>query len=1110
VSAARSETAFAEEMSADRPTLHVGGRGDLPDEPWTSLPNGTALTGPDGTTLTGPDGAAESDADATGPVVVVRLGASGGDAGERLRRVRERFPDAPILAYTADDDADAAIDASRLGVEYVSGRRLAADGETLAERVADLAGSTGGDVTEAASGDGEDPFLERFVRIASDRTAELEEKLDALLDLGRERLGLSIGYASRTTDDRFTVRRQRGGDELLESLIERGVIDEDGSMPLENTYCRRTVGGGGTGGGEVDGAPESEAAGGDGGVVAFTDPAEAGWEGDPAHELFGLGSYIGGRIVADGEVVGTLCFIDESSRSRPFFPRERLFVELLADWLGRAFERRAAREEREAAVDRLEDTLERIDDAFFALDDEWRFTYVNGKAAALLDRPAEELVGANVWEEFPDAIGETYETSYRRAMETQESMSFVERYEPLDLWTEVTAYPSSDGLSVFFSDVTDRKRRERILERLLGTVEGIQRADDREAVAHRLVEAADEILGHEISGVRLYDPDVDRLRLVATSDGLGEAFADRGPRPPGEGVTGEVYASGEPWVCDDVAALGDDREYHGMRSFAAVPLGEHGVFVVGAAETNSFDDDDVSVLELLATNAVAAMDAHDRRRRLRTYEDALKNVDDMVCVLDADGDVTYATEPFAEWLGSSPAALVGRRLRDALPEADGDRVADAVNAVGGADTGPDGSGGGRERVRRAEITVEGDGGRRHGELRLSPLSAGSSGAVASLTDTTDLRRTRTELSHERDRFDRLFERLPDPVMEVAIEPDETVIVGVNPAFESQFGYDAAALRGRPIDALDIRDDRLAGLGNEAGSEGDGTGPADGSDGAGDRSIDERVRDEGFVTTEVRRRTVDGPREFLFRGFAYETTDGRRAFGIYTDITDRRRRERYFRVVNRILRHNLRNELNVVFGFASEIANDAADEQTADYARRIETTGKRLADLAEGAAEMRRVVEEGIVSDPDPVSVGRVAEAVREEYAERYPDARIDVAVPEDAAVRGDERLAEAIGHLVENAVVHSRSDAPRVEIGAERHPETGTVSVRVADDGPGVPEGVRGVVTGETEVTQLNHNTGIGLWIVAWIVEAYGGEVAFGPGIDGEGTTVTLRLPAPE
>jgi signal transduction histidine kinase len=479
----------------------------------------------------------------------------------------------------------------------------------------------------------------------------------------------------------------------------------------------------------------------------------------------------------------------------------------------------------------------------------------------------------------------------------------------------------------------------------------------------------------------------------------------------------------------------------------------------------------------------------------------------MVCVLDADGAVTYATAPFAEWLDTTSVALVGRRLREVLSEPDADRVADAVDRAGGESAvhgDPDGIEDARnERVRQIEITVErGDGAReRHAELRLSPLSDGSRGVVASLTDTSDLRRTETQLSREQDRFDRLFERLPDPVMEVALEPEQTVVARINSAFASQFGYDPAALRGRPLAALDIDDDRLSGMGEE-------TGDASGDGGAGERTIDERVREEGFVTAEVRRRTVDGVREFLFRGFVYDTTAGRRAFGIYTDITDRRRRERYFRVVNRILRHNLRNELNVVFGFASEISNEADDERIADYAERIATTGKRLADLAEGAAGIRRVVEEGTVRDPVPVSVGRVAGAVREEYAERFPEARIDVSVRDDIVVRGDERLEEAIEHLVENAVVHSRSDAARVAVTAERHPDAGVVAVHVADDGPGVPYGVRGVITGEMEVTQLTHNTGIGLWIVAWIAEAYGGEVAFGPGIDGEGTTVTLRLPA--
>ena len=1059
-------------MGTDRPAIHVGDRDGLPDAAWTSLPAGTtriALS-----ELAERDAPFKKDA-----VVVVRLDAGATDAAERLRRVRERFPDAPALAYSADDDPDAAIDANRLGIEYVSGRRLRADGETLADRVRERArNGDGGRGPEPDAG--AESVLEPFIRIVSDRTTDLDEKLDALLELGRDRLGLSIGYSSRVDGDRLEIRQYSDGTGMLDSFIGSGP-DADRSLPLELTYCKRTVRGDG--------------------VVAFTDPEAAGLGDDPAYERFGLGSYVGGSVVVGDEVYGSLCFLDPERRDRPFDESERLFVELLADWLGRAFERRAAREEREGAVERLEDTLERIDDAFFALDDDWRFTYVNEKAAALLDRPAGELVGANVWEEFPDAIGETYETSYRRAMETQESVSFVERYEPLDLWTEVTAYPSPDGLSVFFSDITDRKRRERILERLLVTVERIQRTDHKETIADRLIEAADDVLGYEIGGVRLYDPETDRLRLVATSEGLGERFAGRSPRPPGEGVTGAVYERGEPWVCDDVAALGDDRDYHGMRSFATMPLGEHGAFVVGAVEPDAFDEDDVSVLELLSTNAVAAMDAHDRRRRLRTYENALKNVDDMVCVLDADGAVTYATEPFAAWLGVDDRELVGSRLEEALPDPSADRVSTAVRGLLDrvASGGPAADGSDAEPVQSVVVSVERDDDSRtqRGELRLSALAGESTGVVGSLSDTTDLHRTRTELTREQDRFDRLFERLPDPVIEVALEPNETVIAGVNSAFAERFGYDPAALRGRTTAALDIHDDRIAGLGEESGTGGEGDGAGGEGDGAGDRSLEARVREAGSVTAEVRRRTVDGPREFLFRGFTYETAGGRRAFAIYTDITDRRRRERYFRVVNRILRHNLRNELNVVFGFASEIASNAEDDRTADYARRIETTGRRLADLADGAAGIRRVVEEGTVSDPEPVSVGRVAAAVREEYAERYPEARIDAAVPDDAVVRGDDRLTDALGHLVENAVVHARDDAPRVEIGAERHPEADTVSVRVADDGPGIPDGVRGVITGETEVTQLTHNTGIGLWIVAWIVEAYGGEVGVGPGIGG-------------
>ena len=130
----------------------------------------------------------------------------------------------------------------------------------------------------------------------------------------------------------------------------------------------------------------------------------------------------------------------------------------------------------------LADVFERVDDAFCGLDEEWRFTYVNERAETVLDRSAEALVGRSVWAAFPEAVGSTFQEQYERAMETKESTAFEEYYPPLDAWFEVTAYPSPDGLSVYFRDITGRKERERELERYESIVEtvwdGVYALDD--------------------------------------------------------------------------------------------------------------------------------------------------------------------------------------------------------------------------------------------------------------------------------------------------------------------------------------------------------------------------------------------------------------------------------------------------------------------------------------------------------------------------------------------------------------------------------------------------------------------------------------------------------
>ena len=125
--------------------------------------------------------------------------------------------------------------------------------------------------------------------------------------------------------------------------------------------------------------------------------------------------------------------------------------------------------------------LESITDAFFALNHEWRFTYLNTQAERLLGRTRAELLGRNVWEEFPATVEAAFYREYHRAVAERVPVTFEAYYPPpLDAWFEVRAFPSPEGLSVFFHDITarfERGRRERFLAELAERARRLTDAD---------------------------------------------------------------------------------------------------------------------------------------------------------------------------------------------------------------------------------------------------------------------------------------------------------------------------------------------------------------------------------------------------------------------------------------------------------------------------------------------------------------------------------------------------------------------------------------------------------------------------------------------------------
>jgi PAS domain S-box-containing protein len=101
--------------------------------------------------------------------------------------------------------------------------------------------------------------------------------------------------------------------------------------------------------------------------------------------------------------------------------------------------------------------LERVQDGFVALDRTWHYRYLNSTAARLLGRskPA-DLIGKHIWTEYPEGVGQEFQLAYQRAMDTQQVQVFLDYYPPWQRWFENRVFPSSDGLTIYFTDVTQR------------------------------------------------------------------------------------------------------------------------------------------------------------------------------------------------------------------------------------------------------------------------------------------------------------------------------------------------------------------------------------------------------------------------------------------------------------------------------------------------------------------------------------------------------------------------------------------------------------------------------------------------------------------------------
>lgn len=204
------------------------------------------------------------------------------------------------------------------------------------------------------------------------------------------------------------------------------------------------------------------------------------------------------------------------------------------------------------------------------------------------------------------------------------------------------------------------------------------------------------------------------------------------------------------------------------------------------------------------------------------------------------------------------------------------------------------------------------------------------------------------------------------------------------------------------------------------------------------------------------------------------------------------------ILHRLLRHNVRNGLNIVSGHADLLEGDLTGTQ-ANLAKTIREHADHVAELSETARSIR-------IDDPPDrttIDVVPIVDHVVRTIEEYYPTAQITTELPPEGWVKAGDFLELVVWHLVENAIEHNSVAIPTVEVSVT-HEQNETVAIHIADNGPGLPDHVVSALEQDSN-SDLETLGGIGLWTAQWYVENAGGELRFTPN-ESPGTTVTVVL----
>jgi PAS domain S-box-containing protein len=460
----------------------------------------------------------------------------------------------------------------------------------------------------------------------------------------------------------------------------------------------------------------------------------------------------------------------------------------------------------------------------------------------------------------------------------------------------------------------------------------------------------------------------------------------------------------------------------------------------------------------------------EREQDLRRIKQAVESAGHAIFITDTDGTIEYVNPAFEELTGFAETEVVGETPNvlnsGEMPEPYFEDLWSTVRAGG---------------VWEEEIINRRKDGETYTAMQtIAPVTDGGDihAFVAVQDDITERKKREETLT----RRTKAIDEAPVGISIADPSQADNPLIYVNDAFVEMTGYQREEILGENCRFL----------------QGENTDPERVAE------IREAITSHEPISIELRNYRKDGSEFWNHLEIApvKNSDDGIVNWvGFQQDVTERKQRQEQLAVLDRVLRHNLRNDMNLVRGLAETVQSET-DGKVRDFAGEIIEASDQLLELAEKERQITALLRE----DPsqEQIEICDRLRKVTSELESEYSDAVVAVNCPEGVTVQATPRLGQALQELVLNAIVHNDSPSPEVTVTVTQHDET--VRINIADTGPEISEMEQKLLVGEAKQSPLYHGDGLGLWLVKLIVTRSSGSITVSENSP-VGNIVSIQLP---